>query len=155
MLFERNLFLLVYSSMWWLIILLLLLIIFYVRRSENLESGGSSVLLYEDFGQKKLAYSFQGSYIKEQIKINLKSVDINLEKVNETYDKVRRVEIWRIGDSEVSSSESDFYNSYLEPEYALRANPARYTLIARVFPGQRLKADIVEPVKKIWLFAFM
>lgn len=126
----------------------------------------SYMKLYEGFDQKDLAFEFapfidytnnvgQG-FLREIIKINLKSVDINLPRLGNQYDEIRRIELWAVDDTnENASMESSFYNVYLEPEYTFRANPARYQRIIQVLPGDHAKLDIVEPVKRVFVIAIL
>lgn len=157
--------------------ILILIILFWHQQGfvERLEGQPQTadpksqpyIRLYESFGQKDLAYEFTPEidfiaktgrgFHKQILKISLKSVDINLPKSgSDVYDQLRKVEIWSIyGDDPNSSLESDFYNSYLEPDYVLRANPGKYKPVIQVFPGQHVKYDLTEPVKKIWLVAIL
>jgi hypothetical protein len=153
-----------------IVVLLLIVIVFVVQtRSERLDVGpttGSYIKLYESFEFKDLAWEYQPkmdinhppeSYVKQMIKINLKSFDIDLLSYGiAKYDQLRRVEIWSVYDgNNTASSESDFYSSYIEPSYAFRANPAKYELIVKVLPGQHFKLNAEIPIKKIMLIAFM
>lgn len=153
------------------IIVLLIVIIVFISavRTEGLDVGpttDSYIRLYEGFEFKNLAWEYQPkmdiehppqSYVKQIIKINLKSFDINLLAYGiPRYDQIRRIEIWSVYDgNNTASSESDFYSSYIEPEYALRANPGKFERIVRVLPGQRFKLNVEIPIKKILLFAWM
>jgi hypothetical protein len=145
---------------------------FSTEGPEDIPDSKSYIFLYEGFNQNNLAFKFvpevnydlgstskrglENGYIKQIIKINLKSIDINLPKLNNKYDEIRHVEIWAIDDeSNISSVESDFYNSYLEPEYAMRANPGRYREVLRILPGTHAKLDIAQPAKKIFLTAIL
>jgi hypothetical protein len=145
----------------------LILILIFVHQQglvERLTSGDPQAFarLYSSFGQKDLAFEFvpdadtgQG-YMKKIMPIDLKSVDINLPKIEGPYNQIRKVEIWSLyGDDPNSSLESDFYNSYLEPDYAFRANPGKYKPVVQVLPGQRVVADMTEPIKKIMFIAIM
>jgi hypothetical protein len=150
-----------------IIIILVLCIVYYLsmKRSEYFTSSDETYIrLYEGFGNHNLAYEFYpdspeaarigNGYIKQLLRVNLKSVDINLPKVGNGLDDIRRVEIWSVGNEDIdASTESGFYNSYLEPESELRANPAKYRNILRVLPGERLKIDMALPIKKIFLIA--
>jgi hypothetical protein len=133
--------------------------------TEPALSGKSYVKLYESFGQDDLGFEFapdidyimksgQGFY-RGQVKMNLKSIDINLPNTGiDTYDQIRKVELWSVyPDMVTQSTQSDFYNSYLEPAYSLTGNPAHYRKICRVLPGERLKIDMVEPIKKVFVIA--
>jgi hypothetical protein len=139
-----------------IVILIILIIIFYLaKRKEHMTDIRSNIMLYEGFDQKNLAYSESlkpGEYIKKMVRINLKSVDINLPKLGDKYDEIRRVEIWAMNNEDVNASlESGFYNSYLEPEIEFRANPAKYRKILRVLPGEHLVMNMTVPIKKIML----
>jgi hypothetical protein len=128
--------------------------------------------LYEDYKQQKLAYIYAPEkinydsmdiargYLREILKINLKSFDINLPIAtnNDTaYNNIRRIEIWAMNqnDSSIASIESNFYNSYLEPQIEFRANPAKYKMLTQVLPGNHVQMDVLEPVKKIFVLAIM
>lgn len=113
--------------------------------------------LYEDYSKEKLAFRYVGrGYLKDQLRINLKSVHVYLPKLNNVYDEVRRVEIWGMNQGDNLASEAaNFYNSYLEPEIQFRGNPAKYQQILQILPGDHVKLDIIEPVKKIFLIAVM
>jgi hypothetical protein len=157
------------------IILILLFILagppFWPRFSEKFVCGDSSVgnnsyvKLYEGFQSQKLAFEFpnplntssrDGNYLKQIIPINLKSVDINLPCIGDPYDRVRRVEIWSVEQGKnYASEEAGFYNSYLQPESELRANPAKFSMILRVLPGEHVKTDMNVPIKKIFLIIVM
>jgi len=127
------------------------------------------VALYEGYNHKNLAYHFaphsidynsydiNRGYIRQIIKCNLKSLDINLPRIGNAYDTIRRVDIWAVDerDNSTASSESGFYNSYLEPDLELRSNPSRYRKIIQVLPGNRVKMEITKPVKKIYLIAII
>lgn len=123
--------------------------------------GEPYVKLYEDMRRTDLRFVFpdpyygesKDRYLRKIVKINLKSYDINIPKDPNIVNDLRRVEIWSIYDGDNDASlESDFYNSYLEPEYALRANSGKYKKILTVYPGNHAVGTIEEPVKKIALF---
>jgi hypothetical protein len=121
----------------------------------------SWIRLYEAPWQKDLAFEFApevdyakrlgSGYIRRMMPVNLKSLDINLPRSGfGNMDVMRKIEIWGVfGNDVIASTESDFYNSYTEPDWALRANSAKYRLIGRVEPGQRLRVNPVEPVKRV------
>jgi hypothetical protein len=128
------------------------------------------IRLYEGFNYQNLAYSYTPGnidyttpagaikgYLRLIIPVNLKSVDISLPKLGTQIDQIRRVEIWGMDqhDDNIASIESSFYNSYLEPEFAMKANPARYKHLIRVLPGDRVRKEIDEPVKKIFIVAIL
>jgi len=127
------------------------------KRSEALEMPQTTtyIKLYEGYNFQNLAYDLSlntGEYMKQILRVNLKSIDIQIPKLNDKYDEIRRVEIWSVSDGDNNASlESGFYNSYLEPESELRANPAKYRQVVQVLPGQNVKIDIAIPVKKIFL----
>lgn len=143
----------------------------YLGNPVELSAADSKayVRLYEEFDQKSPGFIFEPNidyankigdgYYRDMMRVNLKSVDINLPKLGGDYagyDKVRRVEIWSVyGDAPSASLTADFYNSYLEPEFALRANPGKYKPILRVLPGQHVVANFSEPIKKILLIAIL
>lgn len=141
------------------ILCILILVLYCTKNTEHLEDRSSSYIrLYEGFGLKKLSYEFYpdegGNYIKQILKVNLKSIDINLTELGNKYDEIRRIELWSIsGGGNISSSESGFYDSYLEPESALRANSAKYQKIIRILPGNHVKLDLTFPIKKILIIA--
>lgn len=117
----------------------------------------SYIKLYESPGQKDLAFKYETNkvgFVREVMPMNLKSVDISLPLWGTPYDELRRVDIWSInhGDN-LASLEADFYNIYLDPDYALRANSAKYTKVLSVLPGQHVKVDMIVPIKRILLYA--
>jgi hypothetical protein len=143
--------------MWAIIIVLLLLLCWYTYNhgmsTEHMSIGGW-VRLYEKPNSQGLAFDYAGlpgSYYKQIMPINLKSVDIYLPPNGNKSDEIKRVEIWSLGGANNSSLLPGFYNSYLEPENELRANPAKYHMVLRVLPGQHVVQDITVPVKKIML----
>jgi hypothetical protein len=156
------------------IILVILLAPFVISRlssSEQFQRGPPDrafIRLYEGYGARNLAFEYspeidyehgegvgQG-YIRRIMPINLKSVDIYLPPIGNRYDEIRRIEIWSVDRDDVTAStESGFYNSYLQPESELRANPAKFQQLVRALPGDHLRVDIVEPVKKIFLIAII
>jgi hypothetical protein len=137
--------------------------------ASNGDATKPYIMLYEGFNFQNLAYSYSPGqidyddtstirgYLRQIIKCNLKSVDINLPKIGNEYDEVRRVELWGVDerDNNIASVESDFYNSYLEPELELRSNPARYRQLIRALPGDHVRVDIADPVKKVFVIAIM
>jgi hypothetical protein len=142
-----------------IIICILILIVLYIsnKNSEALimPKTTTRIKLYEGYNFQNLAYDVSlntGEYMKQILKVTLKSFDIDLPKLGDKYDEIRRVEIWSISNGDNNASiESGFYNSYLEPELEFRANPAKYKQIAQILPGQHLKLDVMIPVKKIFL----
>ena len=92
-----------------------------------------------------LAYNIElkpSSYLKQIIKINLKSLKVN----SLNHD----IEIWSIGNEDITaSSESGFYDTYTIPESELRSNPAKFKKILSVSPGETKTMEIATPVKKI------
>lgn len=124
-----------------------------VTKAEHLQSGGW-VRLYESPAQKSLAFEYTGppgSYYKQMLRVNLKSIDVYLPPNGDKSDEIKRVEIWSMGGANNSSLVPGFYNSYLEPENEFRSNPAKYSMLYRILPGQHVQADLTEPVKKIML----
>jgi len=123
----------------------------------------SYIKLYEKFNFHDMVWEANprdrtnyNGYVKQMVKINLKSFDINLQAYNNEYDSIRKVELWNVYDGENTASlESDFYSSYLDPEYALRANQAKYDLITRVLPGQHVKINVDKVIKKIIVIAIL
>lgn len=127
------------------------------------------IKLYEGYNFTNLAYNFAPEhidytvtdiirgYLRQILRCDLKSVDINLPKVGGEYDQIRRVEIWAVDqiDNNTASVEAGFYNSYLMPESELRANPGKFKQLIRVLPGNHVKLEITEPVKKIFLIAIV
>jgi hypothetical protein len=157
------------------IIVLLILIIFYLlsNKKENLYEPVELALipvrstdpqpyikLYDRFNKESLIYEFKpvietpnAGYVRRVIKINLKSIELNLPKKYDGSDDYRRIEIWALypGDN-TSSIQSDFYNSYTEPDNLKTAIPGKYKLIVKLKAGEQVTANIMEPVKKIFLF---
>lgn len=125
----------------------LIIILFFILWNYETFTEPKYIKLYEGFGQQKLAFTTNCKKLKQVIKINLKSADIDLSQ-----NGIRKVEIWSIyGGENTASLESDFYNTYLEPDYALRANPGKFKKILVVKAGEHVKVDILVPVKKILL----
>ena len=146
-----------------IIVLLLLLLLYLLTRNEHYENVGPSpyIRLYENFNQKDLVFNFDplltdptALYLKKMVKVNVKSVDLNIPLKNDELDPFRKIEIWNVynGDN-TASSESDFYDSYTEPDFARRANDAKYKLLIDMKAGSRIKLNFREPVKKIFIYA--
>ncbi len=154
------------------LIILLVLAVAADRASEGFDytpTLKSYIRLYGGFEYKDLKYEFAPTmpiiadrplnaadgptfYVKRIIPIDLKSYDINLAAYGDDNDKLRKVEIWSVYDGDVTqSTESDFYNAYLDPSYILRANRAKYRLVAKVQPGQHIRGYVSMPVKTIML----
>jgi hypothetical protein len=160
-----------------IIICLIILFVFIKSQQENFimpPPTNTYILLYEGYNQQNLAYVYtpgnidynssdiMRGYLREILKVNLKSFDINLPAVgqaqqNDAYNRLRKIEIWAMDttDNSVASSESGFYNSYLEPDIEHRANSAKYKMVTQVLPGQHVKMDVLAPVKKIFIIAIM
>jgi hypothetical protein len=113
---------------------------------------GTYIRLYEGFNQKNLALELMpGVYYKDILPINLKSVDINLPDILGGNHN-RKIEIWSMyAGSPISSTEAAFYNSYLEPEVELKSNSAKYHFILQVLPGQHVRMNMDQVIKKILL----
>lgn len=140
------------------IIVLIILILF--STSENFVGSKDTdyIKLYEGYNQKKLVFdyvpNFGRSYLKDIFKINLKSIDLNIPFKNDGLDNVRMVKIWSLYNGEnLASSESDFYNPYTEPDFARKANDAKYKLIIDAKSGDRIKINFTEPIKRIFIQA--
>jgi hypothetical protein len=116
------------------------------------------VKLYEGFEYNDLQAEFVDA-TREIIKLNLKSYEINLPIVGGGLDAVRKVELWAVDDGvndNVASGVSGMYNTYLEPSYALRANPARYHHIVTVRPSNApVRANVEFPIKKLFVIAIL
>lgn len=140
-----------------ILFMIFILLIPIAEHAENPPGLRPWIRLYEGFYQNKLYLNFESKqplYVRKMFKINLKSVDIFIPLLGDGLDNIRSVKIWSIyPDSLVASSESDFYNPYTEPDFARRANTAKYKLILDVRAGQRVLQDITEPVKKIFIYA--
>lgn len=119
------------------------------------------VRLYERFNQKNLIFDLTpvledptSMYFKDIVKAEIKSIDLNLPIKNDNLDDVRKIEIWSIYDgNNTASSESDFYNPYTEPDFARRANSAKYKLLVSMKAGNRIKLNLAEPVKRVFIYA--
>lgn len=117
------------------------------------------IKLYEGFYQKDMMLSLEPEpgkpfYIRKIYKINLKSVDIFIPTRNDGYDDARTVKLWSMYPDDITaSSESDFYNSYTEPDFARRTNGAKYKQLLEVRAGQHVVVNITDPVKKVFIFA--
>lgn len=137
--------------------------------SRNPVDSQPYIKLYEGYNFTNLTYNFAPKhidytttdiirgYLRQILRCNLKSVDINLPRVGGEYDQIRRVEIWAMDqiDNNTASVEAGFYNSYLMPESELRANPGKFKQLIRVLPGNHVKLEITEPVKKIFVIAIV
>jgi len=113
------------------------------------------IRLYEGFEYNDLQAEYTDS-VRNIIKLNLKSYEISLPKLGTSLDSARKVELWSVDDGandNIASSVSGLYNSYLEPEEELRANPARYQNIVTVRPGQTVRANLRFPVKKVYVIS--
>lgn len=116
-----------------------------------------SVKLYEGPFGRGLAYEFtpqtsdvSEGYMRLAMPLSLQSLDINLPLVDPAHDPQRYVRIWALyGDDTLASSESGFYNIYTEPDWAHRANPAKYRLVAAVAAGERLVANVGIRVRRV------
>jgi hypothetical protein len=51
-----------------------------------------------------------------------------------------------------SSTESDFYNSYTERDNGRTGNPFKYKLLVKLKAGEKVSANIMEPVKKVFIY---
>lgn len=162
------------NELYVVIIILLVLMLFKVSSShlENLANPGVSyVKLYETFrpsdnmvGGSVWEYSSMGgSYLKEALKMNLKSYDINVVNGG--------VQLWALdSDNEIASSiglgVSAYDDAYNTPMPALakidqtvfrdgatealyRAVPDKYKLIASVKSGEHVKGTVDYPVKRL------
>lgn len=140
--------------------------------AEAVIGSAPSVKLYEGPYGRDLAYDFTPrttdvgeGYMRIIMPISLQSLDINLPLrdpalepgdmpniTSRSYDPQRFVQVWAVfGDDTVASTESGFYNAYTEPDWARRANSAKYKLIAAVAPGERLVANVQIRVRRIFL----
>lgn len=148
----------------YIFVILIILLIFYLPINEYFGDEIISkphIKLYENFNQKNMVFNFEpiledptALYLRKTVKINVKSIDLNLPEKRDGFDDLRTVEIWNIYDGDnTASSESDFYNSYTEPDFARRANSSKYKLLVKLKAGSRIKINIGEPVKKIFLYA--
>jgi len=130
------------------------------------EGDTSWVRLYGAPWQKNLAFEYapvygQFGFLRKIMPIQLKSVDINVPAIAndagqnatmKSMNPVRGVRIWSMfTNMPTASNLPGFYNSYTEPDFARRANSGKYTLVAQVGAGQRLIANVSEPVKKIFM----
>jgi len=146
------------------VLIIVMMILIAISAEQFIDPKNKAYIrLYSDFNQNNLQFQFtprdqfyRNRYIRLIVKINLKSLDINMPLLHDGLDDVRVLEIWNMYEgTNVSSLESDFYNSYTEPDYARRANPGKYKLLLRLHAGQHYKLNITEPVKKIFLYARM
>lgn len=148
-----------------LIVILILLLIFLFSNSEKFVNptiqATPFVRLYERFNQKNLIFDLTpvlqdptSMYFRDIVKAEIKSMDLNLPLKHDNLDDARKIEIWSVypGDT-TSSSESDFYNPFTEPDYARRANSAKYKLLVDMKAGNRIKLNLDEPVKKVFIYA--
>jgi|GEM_PF-4681748 len=148
-----------------ILIILLSLLFFLSPSSEHFTNPTIQpepyVKLYERFNQKNLIFDFQpavedpgAQYFKDIIKAEIKSIDLNIPLKNDELDDIRKIELWSLYDGDnTSSSESDFYNPFTEPSFARRANSAKYKLIISMSAGNRVKLNLAEPVKKVFVIA--
>lgn len=155
--------------MWvWLaiiIILIIILILFNYYKQEHYENPNIKpepfIKLYERYNQKNLIFDFEPLltspdylYLRKIVKANIKSIDLNIPLHNDGFDDTRTIEIWNIYDgNNTASSESDFYNPYTEANFARRANSAKYKLLLKMNAGNRIKLNLTEPVKRVFIYA--
>ncbi len=156
-----------------IIVLLILIILYLLPKKETFEPVNIEIIptktaetkpyikFYDTYNKKTLIYKFEpiisdraNNYLRKIFKINLKSLELNLPKREDGSDDQRTIEIWSMyPDSNTSSLQSDFYNSYTEPDYGRDANPGKYKLLVKLKAGEKVSANIMEPVKKIFVFA--
>lgn len=152
----------------YLVLILIVVLISYFWFFNKLELFSETevlpipfIRLHESFNLKNLVFDYEpvfddptSMYLRTVVKANIKSIDINLPKKNDGLDSIRTVEIWNIynGDN-TASSESDFYNMFTEPDFARRANDAKYKLITKVSAGNRIVLNVDEPIKKVFVYA--
>lgn len=151
-----------------IIILFLLLLWFMINQNMGQECYTNSsiqpdpyVKLYERFNQKNLIFDFQpllsdpgALHLRKMVKVDVKSIDLNLPLKGDNLDDARTIKIWNIynGDN-TASSESDFYNCYTEPDFARKANSAKYQLLIDMKAGTRIKLNFEIPIKKVFIYA--
>jgi hypothetical protein len=132
-----------------------------IRRDAQI--GGSYVKLYEGFNftQKvfdKHASGSENLYYRILMPINLKSLDINVKKEpaanTPLVQQPRGVSIWSIypGDTIASTEATGVYmDTYDDPAFAFRANSPKYQHIVTVKPGEQVKMELEDPVKRIFM----
>lgn len=148
-----------------IVLFILLFIVFTKAIAENYTNPTIQptpyVKLYESFNGKDMVFEFQpiledpsALYFRDIVKVNVKSMDLNLPLKGDDLDDIRTIEIWSLYDgSNIASSESDFYNPFTEPDFARKANSAKYKLIVKMKAGQRIKLNVSEPIKKVFIYA--
>lgn len=131
------------------ILIILVLVFYYFSKNNekfgNVDQKNTKVVLYQDYREDDPSYIYDSPGKNDvMLNTNLKSAVIDSGD--------RTVEIWRIWDSPNANStsiNSDFY-SYIVP-YAMRANPGKYKLMAKVLPGNVQKIDFVDQINRIRL----
>jgi hypothetical protein len=156
-----------------IIVILILIILYLLKNKEHLyepvdieviptkaSSKKAYIKLYDQFNKESLIFNFEpllaapaNNYIRKIVKVNLKSIELNLPKKNDGNDDYRVIEIWSMypGDT-TASMESDFYNSYTERDNGRTGNPFKYKLLAKLKAGEKVSANIMEPVKKVFIY---
>ena len=119
------------------------------------------IKLYQNFNNNAMIFDYEpvldwptGLYYKQQFRGVVKSIDLNLPKKNDGLDIYRTIELWSVyGGTNISSEESDFYDPYMEPHLALKANSGKYQLIAKIEAGSRIKLNLTIPVNRVMIYA--
>jgi hypothetical protein len=147
------------------IVVIIIILILLMSPTENYTNPTIKpepyIKLYERFNQKNMIFDFEPllsnptyMYLKKIVKADVKSIDLNMPLKNDNLDDVRRIQIWNIYDGDnTASSESDFYNSYTESDFARKANDAKYKLLIDMKAGNRIKLNMAEPIKKLFIYA--
>jgi hypothetical protein len=131
------------------------------ERRERDPAKQSYVRLYSDYRGRELQYEYTPTsgfgYDRQILRIPVKHIEISVpSKTEGPYNQIRHVEIWNMyGGKPNASTISPFYNAYLEPGSEFTANRARYRLLARALPGDRISMDVTEPVGQIFLSAIL
>jgi hypothetical protein len=113
------------------------------------------VRLYSDYKGQNLEYEYMPrtgfGYDRQVLRIPLKHIEIYLPSLDEgPVNQTRFVEIYNIyGGKPNASTLSSFYNTYLDPDWEMRANRGKYKLLVRALPGDRISMDVTEPVGQI------
>jgi hypothetical protein len=152
------------------VILVLIIILRVPKSSGNAEHlttimdakpGMSYVKLYEGFNYThkvfdKFTDSTGNLYYRILMPINLKSLDINVTPTSSgnATGEPRGVSIWSVypGDQTASTEATGIYmDTYTDPTYAFRANSPKYQHVTTVEPGQHVRMELEDPVKRIFM----
>lgn len=84
--------------------------------------------------------------VRKQLRMNLKSFDINVPTTG------KGVEIWALyQESPIASTKDTGVTTdvYADPDYLYKANPGKYRLVTKCYPGQRIRGVVDFPAHRI------